>query len=84
MLLVEINALIVHFKCLNLLYRMNLIYMCIFHQESYIELLKLLVTTISVNANLNKETTDILIITNSSYKPLIQKEMEEFDFSIKY
>lgn len=63
---------------------MNLIYMCVFHQESYINLLKLLVTSISVKGNINKDTTEILIITSPTFEPLIQKEMESFDLPIQY
>jgi lipopolysaccharide biosynthesis glycosyltransferase len=63
---------------------MNLIYMCVFHQHSYINLLKLLITSISVNANINKEITDILVITSPSFQPLIQKELESFDLPLDY
>jgi lipopolysaccharide biosynthesis glycosyltransferase len=63
---------------------MNLIYICVFHQESYIKLLKLLITSISVKANINKETTDLLIITSPSFQPLIQKELECFDLPLHY
>ena len=63
---------------------MNIIYMCVFHQESYIKLLKLLITSISVNGNINKDTTDILIITSPVFQPLIQKELEGFVLPIYY
>ena len=43
---------------------MNLIYICVFHQQNYINLLKLLINSIHIRGNLNKETTDILIITS--------------------
>jgi lipopolysaccharide biosynthesis glycosyltransferase len=58
--------------------------MCVFHQESYIQLLKLLITSISVKANFNTNTTDILIITSPSFQPLIQKELEGFDLPLHY
>ena len=58
--------------------------MCVFHQESYINLLKLLIRSISVKANINKETTDILIITSPSFLRQIQKELKSFDLSIHY
>lgn len=63
---------------------MNLIYICVFHQESYINLLKLLIRSIAVKANINKETTDILIITSPSFQPTIKKELESFDLSLHY
>jgi lipopolysaccharide biosynthesis glycosyltransferase len=55
----------------------------VFHQKSYINLLKLLITSISVKANINKDT-DILIITSPSFQSLIQKELENFDLPIHY
>jgi hypothetical protein len=63
---------------------MNLIYMCVFYQESYIILLKLLIISIYARSNINKETTDILIITSPSFQPYIQKELEPYGLSIKY
>jgi lipopolysaccharide biosynthesis glycosyltransferase len=54
---------------------MNLIYVCVFHQESYVQLLKLLIGSISKRANFDKETTDLLIITSSSMKAQIEKEI---------
>jgi len=58
--------------------------MCVFHQESYINLLKLLITSISVKANINKNTTDILILTSAAFQPLIQKELENIDLPLHY
>ena len=63
---------------------MNLIYVCVFHQQSYIKLLKLLVTSVSVKANIKKETTDILIVTSPTFHTLIQKELEKFDLPLQY
>jgi len=63
---------------------MNLIYMCVFHQQSYINLLKLLINSISVKGNINKETTDILIITSPEFHPIIQKALEHFVLPIFY
>jgi len=63
---------------------MNLIYICVFYRKSYINLLKLLITSISVRSNINKETTDILIITSPLFQPIIQKELESFGLIINY
>jgi len=63
---------------------MNLIYMCVFNKESYINLLHLLITSISVKSNINKKTTDILIITSPSFKLLIEKDLFDFDLPINY
>jgi len=61
---------------------MNLIYVCVFHQKSYINLLKLLITSISENAQLH--ATDILIITSPTFEVLIKKELSTFDLPLKY
>lgn len=63
---------------------MNLIYMCVFHQQSYIQLLKLLITSINTHSTINKETTHILIVTCTAFKRLIQKELEPYDLPIDY
>lgn len=63
---------------------MNLIYVSIFHNTSYVNLLKLLVTSINQNAYLDRNTTEILILTSPSIQTLIQKELEEFDLPIFY
>lgn len=57
---------------------MNLIYMCVFHQESYIQLLKLLIHSISVKANIHPETTHILLYTSAAFQPLIEKELADY------
>ena len=59
---------------------MNLIYICVFYQESYIQLLKLLITSIHKNSN----KTDILIMTSPAFQPIIEKEISCFDLPIKY
>jgi lipopolysaccharide biosynthesis glycosyltransferase len=63
---------------------MNLIYVCVFYQQSYIKLLKLLITSISVKGNINKDTTDILIITSPGFHTIIQKDLEGFVLPIHY
>jgi len=63
---------------------MNLIYACVFLQESYINLLKLLIKSIAIRSNFNKQNTDILIVTSESFKPIIQKELSIFDLPIYY
>ena len=63
---------------------MNLIYMCVFFQESYINLLQLLLKSIVIRANINKETTDILILTSTELRPLIQEKLDNLDLSLNY
>jgi lipopolysaccharide biosynthesis glycosyltransferase len=63
---------------------MNLIYMCVFYKESYITLLKLLITSISLKGNIDKNTTDILIITSQSFQPIIQQALSSFYLPIHY
>jgi hypothetical protein len=58
--------------------------MCVFHQESYINLLKLLVTSISEKAHVDLATTDILVITSPGFHPLIQKELASINLPIQY
>jgi len=61
-----------------------LIYACVFHQEKYIDLLDLLIKSISLKAKLNKDTTDILIITSPVFLPLIQKRLSEYSLPLVY
>jgi lipopolysaccharide biosynthesis glycosyltransferase len=58
--------------------------MCVFHQQSYINLLKLLMTSIAVKANIDTTTTHILVITSPEFQPLIQKELESVNLPISY
>jgi len=58
--------------------------MCVFYQRNYINLLKLLVQSISVKANIQKETTDLLIITSPEFQPLIQREVSNVPLTFKY
>jgi hypothetical protein len=58
--------------------------MCVFHQQSYINLLQLLLTSISVKGNINKDTTEILIITHPTFLPHIQKKVEICNLPINY
>ena len=63
---------------------MNLIYICVFYQESYINLLQLLISSMTMYSNLNKENTHILIITSILFKSKIEKELIPFDLPINY
>jgi lipopolysaccharide biosynthesis glycosyltransferase len=63
---------------------MNLIYICIFHQQTYINLLKLLLNSIKNYGNINTITTDILIITTNEFKPLIENIGIEYGINLKY
>jgi hypothetical protein len=63
---------------------MNLVYMCVFHNASYINLLKLLITSIQVKAKIDPRTTDILIVTSAEFQPLIEKSLSEYNLPIQY
>ena len=63
---------------------MNLIYMCVFHQDSYIDLLRLLMRSIYVHSNIDKDTTDILIITSPEFRSTIQDTLAKFQLPIQY
>jgi len=62
----------------------NLIYLCVFHQESYITLLKLLMISMSEKADINVRTTTVLVVTSPAFQPLIQKELAECPLSVQY
>ena len=63
---------------------MNLIYICVFHQEQYIELLHMLIRSIYIKANINMKTTEILIITSTEFYPKIQEKISEYVLPIHY
>ena len=63
---------------------MNLIYICVFHQENYINLLKILMTSLITRGNINKTNTDILIITSPLFQTLIQNELSCFNIDLEY
>lgn len=65
---------------LNLI-SMNLIYVSVFCQKSYIALLKLLFRSMSMTST---QTADILIFTSAEFQPIIEKEIEEFGFVCHY
>ena len=46
----------------------NLLYFCVFHNKSYINLADLLLNSLALYGNVNYETTDILIMTHADYK----------------
>ena len=62
----------------------NLIYACVFHQKNYINLLELLIRSISLNANINNKTTDILILTSSDFLQEIQEKIFKFNLPLLY
>jgi len=63
---------------------MNLIYMCVFFQEKYIDLLELLVESIHARGCLNPETTDILLLTSPQFKPVIESRLARFGFQFRF
>lgn len=63
---------------------MNIIYICVFHQHGYIDLLKLLMVSLLIKSNINKQTTDILIITSLKFQLLIQEAMKDYDIILHY
>ena len=62
----------------------NLIYITLFHQQSYIQLLKLLITSIEEKGNVNHDTTDILILTSPLLQPFVEKKMHDVKLPIQY
>lgn len=64
---------------------MNLIYICIFYQLDYINLLSLLLDSITKYSKINPENTEILIVTSAEFQPVIEQKIEHFSASkIRY
>ena len=63
---------------------MNLIYISVFCQHSYIELLKLLMKSLHERGHLNVATTEFLIMTSDEFKPIISRELSVYPFVIHY
>jgi len=63
---------------------MNLIYACVFHNENYIELLKILMLSVFIKGVIDKNTTKVLIVTSPSFKEKIVKALEEYDLPLAY
>jgi lipopolysaccharide biosynthesis glycosyltransferase len=61
---------------------MNLIYACVFHQKTYIEMLELLLKTLSLKGNLDPNT-DILICTQADFEMDIIKLGQVYKLSLK-
>ena len=59
---------------------MNLIYICVFYQESYIYLLKLLMSSIYKHSS----NIQILISTSPTFQPIIEKELSSIHLPIVY
>ena len=63
---------------------MNLICMCVFLQETYINLLELLLDSIKNNGNINKDNTHILIFTSESFKNIIEQYIHLYELPISF
>jgi hypothetical protein len=59
----------------NLDFEKNLIYICIFGKEEYIQLTNLLLHSLYLYGNVNSLTTDLLVYTNSNFKNIIKKNI---------
>lgn len=62
----------------------NLIYLCVFHSDDYLNLLELFIDSFFINANFDKSTTDILILTSIDFYPKIERRFKCFDLSLNY
>lgn len=63
---------------------MNLIYACIFYQESYIELLKLLLKSMDAVGKVDNANTHFLIITSRDFQPKIDLELQYIRLHLLY
>jgi lipopolysaccharide biosynthesis glycosyltransferase len=61
---------------------MNLIYACVFHQKTYIEMLELLLKTLALKGNLDSNT-DILIYTQADFEEDILKLGQLYKLPLK-
>lgn len=58
--------------------------MCIFHQSTYIRLLKLLLMSISTRSHIDANTTHILIYTSLEFQSIIQDEIKDLSIHVMY
>lgn len=63
---------------------MNLIYACVFYQESYIQLLNLLIDSINKYAYIDSRNTHILIFTSPNFIKKIQNSLVSYNLPISY
>ena len=62
---------------------MNLVYACVFFQDGYIDLLEMLIKSISKNTKLDNQT-EYLIITSNDFKPKIEERMKSYNIPLLY
>ena len=58
----------------------NLVYMCVFHNEAYLELLRILMCTIRLFSQ--TDTLDILVCTSPDFQPKVQRLSEQIGIPI--
>ena len=59
------------FQLYNPIVKKNLIYMCVFHNKEYLELLKILLITVKFYSN--TDGIDFLVLTTKEFEPLIKQ-----------
>jgi hypothetical protein len=62
---------------------MNLIYICVFHEESYIQLFKLLIDSLTEKGKIQSDT-HILILTTPSFQTKIHEELTDYQLIVYY
>jgi lipopolysaccharide biosynthesis glycosyltransferase len=63
---------------------MNLIYLCVFHNIDYLNLLELLVRSLAIKGNIDKSTTEVLIFTTPTFVDSIESKLSIFHIPILY
>lgn len=63
---------------------MNLIYACVFYQETYIQLLNLLIDSIDKYGSINGNNTHILIFTSPNFIDKIKDSLASYNLPISY
>jgi hypothetical protein len=62
----------------------NLIYLCVFYNRDYIQLLELLIQSLYINSNIDNNNTDILIITSNDFYIEINEIIKKFELNVNY
>lgn len=64
----------------DVVHKKHMVYMCVFHNKDYLDLLRILLATIKFYTNMNN--IDILVFTSSDFVPLIEKLSSLLDLPI--
>ena len=63
---------------------MNLIYVCVFYQDSYIHLLSMLLHSLYARSNIDSSNTEFLICTSAAFRPILEDMLTNYPLSVNY